>query len=129
MKFKNNLSAKAKEPGFWREIWQQMRLVFHLIRDPDVPFYLKFLPFLAIIYLFVPVDLVPDFLPGLGQLDDVTILLVGAKIFVELSPQHVVARHMAKIRQDDGYRAEADVADAIIIEGDYEPVPESKKDR
>ena len=126
---KDNISTKAKEPGFWREIWQQMRLVFLLLRDPEVPFYLKFLPFLAVVYLFVPVDLVPDFLVGLGQLDDLTILLVGAKIFVELSPQHVVVRHMAQIRESDGYVIDAKVEDAIIIDGDYEPIPESKKDR
>ena len=87
--------------------------------------YLKFLPFLAIVYLFVPVDLVPDFLIGLGQLDDVTILLVGSKIFIELSPAHVVAKHVGRIREQDGYLAEAeasekDVADAIIIEGEFE---------
>ena len=84
---------------------------------------------MAVVYLFVPVDLVPDFLVGLGQLDDLTILLVGAKIFVELSPQHVVVRHMAQIRESDGYVTDAKVEDAIIIDGDYEPIPESKKDR
>ncbi len=126
---KDNISTKAKEPGFWREIWQQMRLVFLLLRDPEVPFYLKFLPFLAVVYLVIPVDLAPDFLIGLGQLDDLTILLVGAKIFVELSPQHVVAKHMAQIRERDGYGADPKVEDAIIIDGDYEPIPESKKDR
>lgn len=129
VKADSNISAKAKEPGFWREMWQQLRLVFLLLRDPEVPFYLKFLPFLAVVYLFAPVDLVPDFLVGLGQLDDVTILLVGAKIFVELSPQHVVAKHMAQIRQSDGYVTDAEVEEAIVIDGDFEPVPEKKKDR
>ncbi len=129
MKADSNISAKAKEPGFWREMWQQLRLVFLLLRDPDVPFYLKCLPFLAVVYLFVPVDLVPDFLVGLGQLDDVTILLVGAKIFVELSPQHVVAKHMAQLRQSDGYVTDAEMEEAIVIDGDFEPVPEQKKDR
>lgn len=129
VKAESNISAKAKEPGFWREMWQQLRLVFLLLRDPEVPVYLKFLPFLAVVYLFVPVDLVPDFLLGLGQLDDVTILLVGAKIFVELSPQHVVARHMAQLRHGDGYVGDAAVEDAIIIDGDVEPSSENKKDR
>ncbi|MEM7116157.1 MAG: DUF1232 domain-containing protein, partial [Chloroflexota bacterium] len=96
-------SMKAKDPGFWRDIWQQARLVVALLRDPKVPFYLKFVPFLAIVYLFVPIDLVPDVLIGLGQLDDVTILLVGSKIFIELSPAHVVAHHLDIIREQDGF--------------------------
>ena len=119
-------SMKAKDPGFWRDIWQQARLVFALLRDPEVPFYLKFVPFLAIVYLFVPIDLVPDVLIGLGQLDDVTILLVGSKIFIELSPAHVVAQHLDRIREQDGFlvqneKPEDDIAEAIVIDGEFEP--------
>ena len=119
-------SMKAKDPGFWRDIWQQARLVFALLRDPEVPFYLKFVPFLALVYLVVPIDLVPDVLIGLGQLDDVTILLVGSKIFIELSPTHVVARHLDRIREQDGYfvpseQQEDEIADAIVIDGEFEP--------
>lgn len=129
MEYKENVSAKAKDPGFWRELWQQARLVFALMRDPEVPFYLKLLPFLAVLYLFFPADIIPDIFLGLGQLDDVTILLVGSKIFVELSPAHVVARHLDHIRQQDGYLANSknqddkQVEDAIIIEGEFESQP------
>ncbi len=43
-----------KDPGFWRELWQQIRLVFRLVADPEVPFYLKILPFVTVIYLIIP---------------------------------------------------------------------------
>ncbi|NKQ35013.1 MAG: DUF1232 domain-containing protein [Chloroflexi bacterium] len=96
-------SANQKNPGFLREVWEQIRLVYYLLRDPDVPFYLKFLPFLAILYLLWPIDLVTDIAPVVGQLDDIAILLVGFKVFIELAPPEVTARHLNAIRGKDGY--------------------------
>lgn len=96
-------STNQKNPGFLREVWEQIRLVYYLLRDPDVPFYLKFLPFLAILYLLWPIDLVTDIAPVVGQLDDIAILLVGFKVFIELAPPEVTARHLNTIRGKDGY--------------------------
>ncbi|MCA9971944.1 MAG: DUF1232 domain-containing protein [Anaerolineales bacterium] len=123
-----------KDPGFWRELWQQARLVWHLFLDPEVPIYLKILPLLTLAYLFVPIDLLPDVLIGLGQLDDLTVMMVGSKIFIELVPPHVAARHMQAIRERDGYLQPADaaadedaaLADKIVIDADHEVV--SKED-
>lgn len=122
---------KAKEPGFWREMWQQARLVYYLVRDPEVPFYLKLLPLAAFGYLLMPFDLITDLAPVIGQLDDITAILVFSKVFVELAPPEVVARHMAAIRQQDGFVAavmgerdgaaiDDEVDGAIIIEADRE---------
>ncbi len=104
-------TLKEKGPGFWREVWQQTRLVFRLIRDPEVPLYLKIVPFIGLVYVVMPIDLISDFVPVMGQLDDITALIVGAKIFIELAPPHVVARHMQEIRIQDGYES--------VVEGDY----------
>ncbi len=102
---------KEKEPGFWRDLWQQTRLVFRLIRDPEVPFYLKIVPFVGLVYVLMPVDFISDFVLVMGQLDDITALVVGTKIFIELAPPHVVARHMQEIRMQDGYGS--------VVEGEY----------
>jgi hypothetical protein len=70
--------------------------------------------------------------PGLGQLDDITILLVGAKIFIELAPKDVVANYLGRISSvgeagkpagkssDSGEttQSEDDVIEGIIIEDD-----------
>ncbi len=136
MSLETTLTPRAKDPGFWREMWQQLRLVYYLVRDPEVPFYLKLLPFTAVLYALFPFDLLPDFAPIVGQLDDVTALLVGAKVFIELAPPAVVARHMQRIREADGFLAtnltdvpHDDVADAIIIDGEHEVVIKNKKDQ
>lgn len=111
-----------KDPGFWRDMWHQARLVYRLILDPEVPVYLKVLPFVTVVYLLLPFDLLPDVAPVLGQLDDLTLLLVGSKLFIELAPPQVVGRHLQAIREQDGYTAvSADalssLEDQIIIDG------------
>ncbi|MCZ7668954.1 MAG: DUF1232 domain-containing protein [Chloroflexi bacterium] len=57
-----------------------------LIRDPEVPIYLKVVPFVGLLYVIMPIDLITDFAPVIGQLDDITALIVGAKVFIELAP-------------------------------------------
>ena len=133
MNLESALAPKVKEPGFWREMWQQARLVYYLLRDPEVPFYLKLLPFTAVVYFLFPFDLLTDFAPIIGQLDDITALLVGAKIFIELAPQHVVARHMETILIQDGYIVDSiaadDLTESIIIDGEHEIIVENEKDQ
>lgn len=94
-------SMSSNQLGFFGELWQQAKLVFQLLMDPKVPIYLKVLPFAAIAYLIFPFDFLPDVIPGLGQLDDITILLLGAKVFIELAPKDVVAQYIDRVRNLD----------------------------
>ncbi len=119
------IAERAKEPGFWREIWLQFRLVLALIRDPEVPFYLKLLPAAAVFYVIFPLDFAPDIYPILGQLDDLTALLVGAKVFVEMAPQDVVARHQQRLGEAMTREPDAEenpLEAAIIVDAEHEIV-------
>ena len=100
---------KLKDVGFLGELWQQIRLVFYLIKDREVPIYLKVLPFLGVLYALFPIDIITDIVPVLGQIDDLTLLLIGAKVFIEMSPPQVVARYMEQMNA---------AATAIIVEGE-----------
>ncbi|MFN8531194.1 MAG: DUF1232 domain-containing protein [Anaerolineae bacterium] len=71
----------------------QLRMTWRLLRDPRVPFYLKAIPFLGLIYVVSPIDFVPDLLPVLGQLDDVGIILAALKMFETLAPGYIVEEH------------------------------------
>jgi len=64
------ISSWLSRPGMLRSLFQQARLAVRLLREPRVPLLLKAIPVLALIYLISPLDLIPDILPGLGQLDD-----------------------------------------------------------
>ncbi len=116
------IAKKRKDPGFFLEVWQQARLVYYLVRDPEVPFYLKLVPFAAVLYLLWPIDFLPDMFIGLGQLDDLTALLVSSKVFIEMAPPHVVGRYMEQIRESDGLGIEKDVKNKIVID----PQPDLK---
>ena len=105
-----------KDIGFWGEVWQQIRLVFYLIKDRDVPIYLKAVPFLGVAYMLFPIDIIADFVPVLGQLDDLTLLLIGAKVFIEMAPPQVVARYMDQMKT---------ARTATIIEGEMSDAAEN----
>ncbi|MGD2077125.1 MAG: YkvA family protein [Chloroflexota bacterium] len=132
------LTSVASDEGFWREMWRQARLAWYLIRSPEVPLYLKLLPVLAVVYVLLPTDFIPDVFPVIGQLDDITALLVGAKVFIELAPQDVVAQYIRAARQgappaasgeeSDGSE-QGDVADQVVIEGDFNVVDRNEKDQ
>ena len=118
------IREKAKEPGFWREIGNQLRLVYYLLRDPEVPFYLKLLPAAALLYVLIPIDFAPDIYPVLGQLDDLTALLVGAKVFVEMAPPQVVARHMSQLHGGAPEEEMDPLKDKIVVDVEHELVEE-----
>ena len=70
-----------------------LRLVWNLTRDPRVPARSKALLILAGGYIASPVDVLPDFIPGLGQLDDLLMLAIVLDRIINRVPPEVVAEH------------------------------------
>lgn len=65
-----------------------------MFRDPDVPARAKaVLPVLAG-YVAFPFDIIPDFIPVLGQVDDVLVIAVGLGLFLWLTPREVIEYHL-----------------------------------
>jgi uncharacterized membrane protein YkvA (DUF1232 family) len=77
--------------GFLGGLVRQARLGWRLLRDGRVPGWVKMIPFAALLYFLSPLDLA---LPGLGEIDDVVILLLALKMFVDLSPASIVREHL-----------------------------------
>ena len=94
---KSSTSQKLSS-SFLGELMQQIKLVYYLIRDRDVPIYLKVLPFLGVLYVLFPIDIITDVIPVLGQIDDLMILTIGAKVFIEMDSANVVATYMDQLR-------------------------------
>ena len=74
------------------------RMVWGILRDPRTPIGLKAILAAALAYVVLPVDLVPDVLPIIGQADDLTVLLLVLDLFVQNAPPEVRAEHLARAR-------------------------------
>jgi uncharacterized membrane protein YkvA (DUF1232 family) len=75
-------------------IRSKIALLWAMFRDPAVPLHARaVLPVLAL-YLAVPFDLVPDFIPLLGQLDDLLVIAAGLGLFLMLTPEHLIEEHL-----------------------------------
>ncbi|MGQ9709649.1 MAG: YkvA family protein [Anaerolineae bacterium] len=100
-----------------KELVRQMRLAWRLFKDRRVPWALKLIPPAALIYVLSPIDILPDLGLGLGQLDDIAIILLSLKLFIELAPPEVVREHLqalgAKISE---WRSE----EPAVVEGEFE---------
>jgi len=81
--------------GMWRELLVRLKLIWRLLGDRRVNFFLKLLPIAAAIYLVIPFDLAPGLaLPVIGVLDDAAVLWLGGTLFLELCPPGVVKEHV-----------------------------------
>jgi uncharacterized membrane protein YkvA (DUF1232 family) len=73
---------------------RQGRLAWRLFWDDRVPVWTKLIPPAALAYVLFPVDIIPDVLPAAGQLDDIAVLLIGIKLFIEMAPPEVAREHL-----------------------------------
>jgi len=64
-------------------------------RDPRVPIYVKFVAGIVAAYALSPIDLIPDFIPVLGYLDDLILLPLGILLVIRLIPAEIMAEHRA----------------------------------
>lgn len=90
----------------WRKFFQLLthlpsfvRLFSRLIKDPRVSTSPKLVVAGILAYVILPTDLLPDFLIGVGQMDDLAVILGGLKLFLRLCPSEVVQEHLNSITQ------------------------------
>jgi uncharacterized membrane protein YkvA (DUF1232 family) len=74
------------------------RVVWGIMRDPRTPIGLKGMLAAALAYVVLPVDLIPDVIPILGQADDLTVLLLVLDLFIQNAPAEVRAEHAARAK-------------------------------
>src|SRR3989442_12928631 len=107
----------AEVVGLIRRLPTYIRLVWALLRDSRVPGQQKLILAGIAAYLVLPIDLIPDFVPVLGQLDDLAVVLLGLDLFIRSAPRAVVDEHMARIAQDSD-QLRSDIARAERLLGD-----------
>lgn len=74
-----------------RELKAQLLVLWFCRSHPDTPLATKLLAGFVVAYAFSPIDLIPDFIPVLGYLDDLVIVPVGVYLVMRLLPEHVIA--------------------------------------
>src|SRR6476661_5399936 len=94
------MASRLKE---WaRVIKRDVHALYLASRDPRVPWYAKALAVAVAGYALSPIDLIPDFIPVVGYLDDVIIVPLGIMLVVRLIPPDIMAEHreLAAVAQD-----------------------------
>ncbi len=83
----------AEAVEVWKRRARQLRTdtyaLYLATRDPRVPWYVKVLAAIVVAYAFSPIDLIPDFIPVLGYLDDLILVPLGLVVAVKMIPQPV----------------------------------------
>ncbi|MEA3336858.1 MAG: DUF1232 domain-containing protein [Chloroflexota bacterium] len=91
------------------ELLEGFQLSWRLMLDPRVSTMLKALvPILGIGYFLFPIDLVPDVIPVLGQLDDVAVLILLTRLLINMAPQAVVDEYRSGSKKTAGAEPSAD---------------------
>jgi uncharacterized membrane protein YkvA (DUF1232 family) len=83
-------------PSLAHRIRTEAHAVWLAVRDPRTPFYAKLFGLLVAAYALSPIDLIPDFVPVLGLLDDVILIPIGIWLFEKMIPREQFAEHRAR---------------------------------
>lgn len=106
-------------PGSPLDFLDNLQLAWRLLRDGRVSPWLRYgLPALVVAYLLLPIDLVPDLIPGLGQLDDLALFWLALQYFLGACPPEVVAEHR------DSLYGQSGSDDGDVVDGAYRVVDE-----
>ena len=112
--------------GVLTQFVRTLRLVWRLLNDSRVSILPKLIVPAAALYVISPVDLIPDVILGLGQLDDIGVVVLAIAFFIELCPRQIVEEHRRAIAADAGLGSKQD---GDVIDGSYRDVTDDEPGR
>jgi uncharacterized membrane protein YkvA (DUF1232 family) len=87
----------------WKKRSQQLKTevyaLFLAYKDPRTPWYAKVFTGVVVAYAFSPIDLIPDFIPVLGYLDDLLLIPLGVILAIRMIPGEVMEQSRQAARQ------------------------------
>jgi uncharacterized membrane protein YkvA (DUF1232 family) len=98
-----------------RLLKQETYAIYLALRDPRVPWYARLLAACVVGYAFSPIDLIPDFVPVLGYLDDLVVVPLGIALALKLIPAEVMTECRAQARQVMAQGKPVNWAAAVVI--------------
>lgn len=82
--------------GWARKVKSQLYTLYLAYKDPRVPWYAKAFGALVLAYALSPLDLIPDFIPVLGYLDDIVLIPLGITLAIRMIPNEVMEESRRK---------------------------------
>jgi len=105
----------------WRQrargLKREVQVLYRAFRDQRTPWYGKAFAALVVAYAFSPIDLVPDFVPILGYLDDLVLLPLGILLAVRMIPPQVMADARAQVEAAGPTTRPVSWAGALLVGG------------
>jgi uncharacterized membrane protein YkvA (DUF1232 family) len=99
-----------------RELKQEVHALALACKDPRVPWYAKLLAACIVAYALSPIDLIPDFIPVLGYLDDLILVPLGIYFVLKMIPAEVMAEYREQTKAfADQKRPTNWLAAAVIV--------------
>lgn len=103
----------------WKEKARQLKVEVYALYlaygDPRVPLYARVFTACVVAYAFSPIDLIPDFIPIIGYLDDLILIPLGIKIALSMIPAEVITESREKARELIGQDKPVNWAAAAFI--------------
>ena len=82
-----------------RQLKAQTYALYLAYRDPRTPWYARVIAAVVVGYAFSPIDLIPDFIPILGYLDDLVLVPLGIALALRMIPSEVMEESRAKAQE------------------------------
>jgi len=111
-----NRTARLNRLKIWAQSTKRdVIALYFAARDPRVPWYAKALAALVAAYALSPIDIIPDFIPVLGYLDDLILLPLGIVIVIRLIPDDVMADLRLKAEERMFTRSRSTVGAVLVV--------------
>lgn len=98
-----------------RSLKNETYAIYLAAKDPRTPWYVKILVLFIAAYALSPIDLIPDFIPILGYLDDLVLIPAGLALAIKLVPAEVLEDAREKVKQTEGPEGGVGLIGTLII--------------
>jgi uncharacterized membrane protein YkvA (DUF1232 family) len=96
------------------QLKRETRALYYAYRDPRTPLYAKLFAAVVVAYAFSPIDLIPDFIPVLGYLDDLILIPLGVALALRMISPEVMVDARARAAEMEG-KPTSWIAAALIV--------------
>lgn len=111
-KFKENI-RKLKVRT--KELKKNLYVLYLAYKHPKTPWYAKALTALVVAYALSPIDLIPDFIPVLGYLDDLILVPAGITLSLKLIPKDIIEECRQREENEAAFKKQGIAASVVIV--------------